>query len=137
MGTLIAVLLVVTAAAGLFVEGIYRPFVESDELLVGLAVTVGQGARMSRRRFLYLAGGALGASMVSCGGGVAMLAAPTQAVGFGQSRYGKGDTMKRTLVAYASRYGSTAEIAQAIAERLGQRGETVDVRSVEMVDETL
>lgn len=34
------------------------------------------------------------------------------------------------LVAFASRHGSTAEIAQAIAERLRDAGLTVDCREV-------
>ncbi|MHB0878077.1 MAG: flavodoxin domain-containing protein [Anaerolineae bacterium] len=38
--------------------------------------------------------------------------------------------MKSILVTYASQHGSTAEVARAIGERLRQRGETVDVRSV-------
>ncbi len=38
--------------------------------------------------------------------------------------------MKKILVAYASRYGSTAEVAQAIGAQLSQRGATVDVCSV-------
>jgi menaquinone-dependent protoporphyrinogen oxidase len=41
--------------------------------------------------------------------------------------------MNRILVAYATRYGSTAEVAQAIGERLRQRGEAVDVYPVEEV----
>lgn len=34
------------------------------------------------------------------------------------------------LIAYASRFGSTADVAQAIAETLGQTGATADVRPV-------
>ena len=41
--------------------------------------------------------------------------------------------MNKVLVTYASRCGSTAEVSQTIAERLGQRGETVDVRPVEQI----
>ncbi len=41
--------------------------------------------------------------------------------------------MQSILVVYASRSGSTAEVAQAIGEQLCRRGETVDVRSVEAV----
>jgi menaquinone-dependent protoporphyrinogen oxidase len=39
----------------------------------------------------------------------------------------------RVLVAYATRYGSTAEIAEAIAARLREAGLTVDVTNVEDV----
>jgi ABC-type uncharacterized transport system involved in gliding motility auxiliary subunit len=41
--------------------------------------------------------------------------------------------MKKVLVAYASRYGSTAEVAQAIGARLGERDMAVDVKNVEEV----
>lgn len=36
----------------------------------------------------------------------------------------------RVLIAYATRYGSTAEVAQAIAKTLRERGVTPDVRDV-------
>ncbi|MBW7883094.1 MAG: flavodoxin domain-containing protein [Caldilineaceae bacterium] len=41
--------------------------------------------------------------------------------------------MKKVLVAYASRYGSTAEIGHAIAARLCERGEAVDACSIDEV----
>ena len=41
--------------------------------------------------------------------------------------------MTRILVAHASGHGCTAEVAEAVAERLRLRGETADVRSVEGV----
>ena len=43
--------------------------------------------------------------------------------------------MQKVLVAYASRCGSTAEVGQAIADRLCQRGAMVDVRAVEEVQD--
>ena len=42
---------------------------------------------------------------------------------------------KRILVAYASKCGSTGEVAEAIGEELRQSGASVDVRPVEDVDE--
>ena len=39
------------------------------------------------------------------------------------------------LVAYASKHGSTAEIASAIADRLRERGVDADARSVEQIDD--
>jgi len=39
------------------------------------------------------------------------------------------------LVAYASRYGSTAEVARAIAKTLGEQGVPADVRDVREVDD--
>lgn len=41
----------------------------------------------------------------------------------------------RVLIAYASRLGSTREIAQAIAQVLTQRGASVDVRAVDEVEQ--
>ena len=40
-----------------------------------------------------------------------------------------------TLVAYASRYGSTAEVAAAIGRTLGEAGHQVEVRHVDEVDD--
>jgi menaquinone-dependent protoporphyrinogen oxidase len=91
--------------------------------------------QISRRRFLWVAGGALGAGMLMCGGVATTMAAPTPALNFGQSSCGKGRTMQQVLVAYASRCGSTAEVGQAIADQLCQRGATVDVRAVEEVQD--
>ena len=39
----------------------------------------------------------------------------------------------KVLVAYATRYGSTAEVAEAVAERLGEQGLAVDVKPVKAV----
>ncbi|HEX8682133.1 MAG TPA: hypothetical protein VF707_07465 [Ardenticatenaceae bacterium] len=38
MGTVVVAFLAITASGGLFVEGLYRPFVQSDALLAGLPV---------------------------------------------------------------------------------------------------
>ena len=94
-----------------------------------------QDKRISRRRFLWVAGGALGASMLMCGGLATVVAAHTPALNFGQSSCGKGRNMQKVLVAYASRCGSTAEVGQAIADQLCQRGAAVDVCSVEEVQD--
>ncbi len=42
---------------------------------------------------------------------------------------------ERILVAYASRYGSTAEVAEAIGDELKKSGEEVDVRPASEVDD--
>ena len=94
-----------------------------------------QDKRIGRRRFLWVAGGALGASMLLCGGVATVAATPTPALNFGQSSCGKGRNMQKVLVAYASRCGSTAEVGQAIADQLCARGATVDVCSVEEVQD--
>lgn len=41
---------------------------------------------------------------------------------------------ERVLIAYASRCGSTGEVAQAVAEELSARGKAVDVRFVQKVN---
>ena len=43
------------------------------------------------------------------------------------------DTMRKILVTYASKYGSTGEVAQAIADQLCLRSAAADVRRVEEV----
>lgn len=88
---------------------------------------------MSRRRFLWAAGGVMAASMLACGGSLALIAAPTPAIDYGQSHCGKDVGMNKVLVAYASRCGSTAEVAQAIGQELCSRGQTAEVCSVEEV----
>ncbi len=88
---------------------------------------------ISRRQFLWTAGGVLVASMAACGGSILVMATPTPALNYGQFACGKRDKMSKVLVAYASRYGSTAEVAQAIADELCRRGQAAEVRSVEEV----
>lgn len=44
---------------------------------------------------------------------------------------------KKVLVAYASKYGSTGEVAQAIADQLCKRGVSADVRPVDEVTDLL
>lgn len=85
----------------------------------------------NRRRFLLAAAGAMGAGMLACGGGLALLATPPAAVNFGQTSCGKGTTMQKVLVVYASRCGSTVEVAQAVAEQLCRRGDSAEVCAVE------
>jgi menaquinone-dependent protoporphyrinogen oxidase len=43
---------------------------------------------------------------------------------------GKGDVHGKVLVAYATRYGSTGDVAEAIGSRLSRHGLVVDVRPV-------
>ncbi len=92
-------------------------------------------AAVSRRRLLLAAGGVTAASLLACGGSLAMLASPVPAMDYGQSNCGMESTMEKVLVAYASRYGSTAEVAQTIADQLCQHGDTVDVRAVQEVQD--
>jgi menaquinone-dependent protoporphyrinogen oxidase len=89
---------------------------------------------INRRRFLLLSGGILGASILACSGGL-IVATSSPPMNFAEFSCGKENTMQNILVTYASRSGSTAEIAQAIAEQLCQQGARVDVKAVDDVKE--
>ncbi len=50
-----------------------------------------------------------------------------------RGRQGDGNVSERVLIAYASRCGSTSEVAAAIAQELTAQGQLVDVRGVREV----
>jgi len=85
---------------------------------------------LSRRRFLQAAGLTVaGATLACCGLGYA--ATRTPAVELPEiTLQGAKPMNNRILVAYATRAGSTAEIATAVAETLSARGYAVDVKPV-------
>ena len=84
--------------------------------------------RITRRWFLMLAGGAVGASALCCGG-LATLGLRQPAVEYIESSCGKEENVgDKILVAYASRAGSTGEVAEAIGQVLCDGGAAVDVR---------
>jgi len=86
--------------------------------------------KISRRRFLTLAGGAVGASVLCCGGLAAVGLTPT-GIDFVENNCGEERAMdQKILVAYASKCGSTGEVAQAVAEVLCAAGASVDTRRV-------
>ncbi len=91
---------------------------------------------LSRRKFLKTAGIAVGASTVACCGlGYAATqgtkTAPTAQVNTPSFHFGKEEPMsKRILVTYATRTGSTVEVATAIGETLSARGYSVDVKPI-------
>jgi menaquinone-dependent protoporphyrinogen oxidase len=88
---------------------------------------------ISRRKFLVIAGSSLGAAAVLCGGGVG-LANYRPAIKFSEKIDPQGALMQnKVLVTYASRYNSTGEVGQAIADALTARGETVDLAPVKEV----
>jgi menaquinone-dependent protoporphyrinogen oxidase len=91
-----------------------------------------QQTRISRRRFLALAGGAVMTSALCCGG-LTIAGLEPSAVEFKESSCGGGKDMIRILVAYASKCGSTGEVAQAIRQALCNEGAAVDVRRVQDV----
>ena len=83
----------------------------------------------SRRRFLKLGClGAAAAGVTVCGGaGLAIALTPDPPpVELLTYTFGEGN-MKKVLIAYASRTGTTVEVAEAIGKTLGERGFAVDV----------
>lgn len=79
---------------------------------------------ISRRQFLVGAG-----ATIVAGGGLAYVATRQPTINFATANYQAADSGKRVLVAYASQYGSTSEVATAIGEQLHQQGFSVDVLS--------
>lgn len=84
---------------------------------------------MSRRQFLI---GAAGVSVVSLGG-LGYWATRQPPLEFIERSYGDPAGGPRVLVAYASQYGSTGGVADAIGRALGQAGVAADVRRIERV----
>ncbi len=84
--------------------------------------------RITRRRFLMLTGGAVGASVLCCGG-LATLGLRQPAIEYIESDCGKEENVgDKILVAYASRAGSTGEVAETTGQVLCEAGAAVDVR---------
>ena len=81
---------------------------------------------ISRRRFLTMGGAAIGASVLACGG-VALLATRTPEIEPIEMSCGGESEMDKVLVAYASKYGATAEIAEKIGQVLCEAGLDTDV----------
>jgi menaquinone-dependent protoporphyrinogen oxidase len=84
----------------------------------------------ARRDFLKAAGLTLAAAAVTCSG-LGYTATRTPDLEMPELIFEKEHTMKnRILVSYATRAGSTVEVAAAIGESLSQRGFTVEVKPV-------
>lgn len=85
--------------------------------------------KVSRREFLKIAGIGLAATAFTCSGlGYAATRQPQ--IELPDLSLEKENAMKKVLVAYSTRAGSTAEIAATIGQTLSQRGFSVDVLSV-------
>jgi menaquinone-dependent protoporphyrinogen oxidase len=90
---------------------------------------------ITRRRFLALTGGAVGAAALTCCG-LTGLAAQKPSAEMIESSCGEEDGMgDKVLVAYASRCGSTGEVAEAISRELCAAGTAVDVRQMKDVSD--
>lgn len=82
---------------------------------------------VSRRNFLKIAGLALGGTVLACSG-AGFLATQQPVANFIQTDCG-GETMNdKILIAYASKCGSTGEVAEAMAEALCAQGASVDIK---------
>ena len=89
--------------------------------------------KITRRRFLTLAGGTVGAAALACCG-LTGLATRQPDVEFVESSCVEGnDVENKILISYASQCGSTGEVAQAIGQALCATGAAVDVRRVQDV----
>lgn len=85
---------------------------------------------ITRRRFLKVAGLSV-AGVTLAGAGLTVAATQTPVIDYPTvTLEGATPMSKRILVTYATRAGSTAEIAAAIGESLAARGYAVDVKPV-------
>ena len=89
--------------------------------------------KITRRRFLGLLGGAVGAAALGCCGAT-VLGTRQPGIELQRSSCG-GEAMSKVLVAYATKAGSTGEVAEAIGQALCDGGAAVDVKPVKEVDD--
>lgn len=83
---------------------------------------------ISRRDFLKTAG-----VCVAAGAGLVFLGTRAPAVTLPDISYGEASMTSKVLIAYATRSGSTAEVAAAMGEALAKKGVAVDVKPVRQV----
>jgi menaquinone-dependent protoporphyrinogen oxidase len=88
---------------------------------------------ITRRSFLQVAGVTIGGTVLACSG-LTFVATREPAIELTQNTFGGNSTMNnKILVAYASKSGSTVQIAETIGKSLSDKGATVDVRPIKMV----
>lgn len=88
--------------------------------------------KVSRRQFLKTAGIATGAVVLACGGLGAAATIPPSVDFFEKKSEGNGK-MKKVLIAYSSKAGSTSEVAKAIGDVLSKSGADVTVEQIKNV----
>jgi menaquinone-dependent protoporphyrinogen oxidase len=107
--------------------------VQNAIFLKELIVNSNPPQKMNRRKFLKLTGATLGVSAVSCCG-LGTLATTQPQVNFVEEHIkGENQMNQRILVTYASKAGSTGEVAAAIGKSLATNGTAVDVLPIENV----
>lgn len=87
---------------------------------------------LSRRDFLKITGITLGGGVVACSG-LTALATQSPDVTLLESTYGEQNMSKRILVTYASKRGSTGEVASTIGKTIAQTGARVDVLPIKKI----
>lgn len=88
---------------------------------------------ITRRNFLKLGCAAIGGTVLACGG-LTFLATREPEIEMAQNTFGGVSSMNnKILVAYASKSGSTIDVAQIIGKGLADKGATVDVMPVKSV----
>lgn len=88
---------------------------------------------LTRRRFLAWTGAAVGGAIVTCGG-LTALGLYQPPVKFVQSNCRKEEGVtNKILVAFASKCGSTGQIAEAIGKVMCEAGAEVDVKPIKQV----
>jgi menaquinone-dependent protoporphyrinogen oxidase len=91
---------------------------------------------VTRRCFLVSAGGAVGLTTAACLGIPVISMAKKKDIKFTEMSCGeKEGTTRRILVAYASMFGSTGGVAEAMARELCAAGAACDVRLIEKVND--
>jgi menaquinone-dependent protoporphyrinogen oxidase len=88
--------------------------------------------KISRRQFLKTAGITAGALVVTCGGLSAAATIPPR-VEFVETHLEGNGKMKKVLIAYSSKAGSTSEVARAIGDVLSKSGADVTVEQIKNV----
>ena len=90
-------------------------------------------AKISRRTFLIRTAAGIGAATLACSGLTVVGMQPRLNPAYESLVSGETAVNKKVLVTYASKAGSTMEVAQSIAKDLTDRGFAVDIRPVKQV----